>query len=275
MVQPGFTSVIVTTYNWPQALSAVLESLRFQDARNFEVCIADDGSTSSTRDLIDRFRDTFPVALRHIWQSDEGPRVAAIRNRAIEAADGEYIVFIDGDCLVMPDFVSTHRRLAERGWFVAGKRSWLRPALTNRVLARPRRFAGRGRRTWLARSLTNQCTRPFDFVPLPCDRHDRALDWRQVQTCNLGVWRADCVDINGFDERYFGVGLEDSDFALRLIRKDVFRKRGDHASVVLHLHHERRGRPPESRNLELFEELLAGDRFTAPIGLHSPRAKLA
>lgn len=106
-----------------------------------------------------------------------------------------------------------------------------------------------------------------DFVPLRCDRAARSRDWGQVWTCNLGVWRRDCLAINGFDERYLGVGLEDSDFVLRLIRKGIRRKRGDHASIVMHLHHERRLRPPESRSSELFEELLACDRFAAVVGL--------
>jgi glycosyltransferase involved in cell wall biosynthesis len=267
VAQPDLISVIVTTYNWPEALHAVLESLRAQDTRGFEVVIADDGSASPTRDVIDGFAAMSPVPVKHVWHPDEGPRVAAIRNRAIEAAEAPYVVFLDGDCVVLPDFVSTHRQLREQGWFLAGKRSWLRPGLTRRVLARPQRFAGNGRVKWLSRSLMNQCTRPADFVALDCDRTKRSGDWGQVWTCNLGVWRADCFAVNGFDERYLGVGLEDSDFVLRLIRHGVRRKRGDHASIVLHLHHERRSRPPESLSDQCFKELLACDRAVAVVGI--------
>jgi len=160
VAQPDLISVIVPTYNWPQALRAVLDSLRAQDAYDFEVVIADDGSAAPTRELIEDLSTNFPVPLSHVWQPDEGPRVAAVRNRAIEAATAPYIVFLDGDCLVLADFVRTHRQLREPGWFVAGKRSWLRPGLTRRVLANPRRFAANGRGRWLARSLMNQCTRP-------------------------------------------------------------------------------------------------------------------
>jgi glycosyltransferase involved in cell wall biosynthesis len=267
MASAPFISVIVTTYNWPDALQAVLNSLHAQDTSDFEVIIADDGSGAATRTVIGSFQTTFPVPLRHVWRPNEGPRPGKIRNRAIEAAQGEYIVVIDGDCLVLPDFVRTHRNLAEPGWFVAGKRSWLRPAITRRILASPDQLPQGGRLRWFARSLTNQCTRPFDFLPLSCDRYRRAEDWRQVQTCNMAFWRSDCVAVRGFDERYLGVGLEDSDLAVRLIRKGIRRKLGDHASIVLHLHHERRERPAESRNNEMFEELLASDRFAAIIGL--------
>lgn len=272
-MQPRSISVVVTTYNWPQALTAVLTALAAQDTRDYDVIIADDGSGEPTRDVIRSFRASYPVPLIHVWQPDDGPRVAAVRNRAIEASAADYIVFTDGDCVVMPDFVSQHRRLAERGWFVAGKRSWLRKGLTARVLAAPERFAGNGRLRWLGRSLLNGCTRPAEFLHLRCDRTARSKDWRQAQSCNLGVWRDDCTAINGFDERYLGHGLEDSDFAVRLIRHGVLRKRGDHASVVLHLDHpRRRDRPAQSRSTELFAELLAGDRVRAGIGIEQHQA---
>jgi glycosyltransferase involved in cell wall biosynthesis len=266
-VPPRKISVVITTYNWPQALAAVLTSLRVQTARDFDVIVADDGSGPATKEVIQSFQANFPVPLIHVWQPDDGPRVSAIRNRAIEASTADYIIFTDGDCLGLPDFVVRHRELAEEGWFVAGKRSWLRDRLTARVLAQPDRFVRDSRARWLLRSLGNQCTRPSQFLPLPCDRASRSLDWRQVQTCNVGVWREDCYKVNGFDEQYLGAGLEDSDFAVRLIRKGIRRKRGDHASIVLHLNHPRRAFPPASRSPELFKELLACDRSDAIIGL--------
>ena len=266
---PTLLSLVVTTYNWPQALAVVLESLRRQQDRNFEVVVADDGSGEETAALIRGFQADFPVPLRHAWQPDLGFRAAASRNRAIEKATGDYIVFLDGDCFVLPDFVAVNRRLAEPGWFVSGKRSYLRAGLTRRLLAGARPFGMASRPVWLGRSLLNQCTRPAEFIPRGDGpfRKAQADNWEKVQTCNLGVWRADCLAINGFDERYVGHGLEDSDFVLRLIRHGTRRKLGNNASLVLHLEHERRHRPPESRNAELFAALAAGDGWRAGMGL--------
>jgi glycosyltransferase involved in cell wall biosynthesis len=123
-------SVIVTTFNREDALDAVLRSLAMQGDRNFEVIVADDGSGAATANLIDAWKLKFAHRLEHIWHADQGFRAAEIRNRAILAARGTYCIFLDGDCIVRPDFVATHRRLAELGWFVTGNRVLLSPALT-------------------------------------------------------------------------------------------------------------------------------------------------
>ena len=266
---PPLLSILVSTYNWPQALAVVLESLRRQQDRNFEVVVADDGSGEETAALIRRFQADFPVPLVHIWQADQGYRLAASRNGALAATRGDYIVFLDGDCFVLPDFVAVNRRLAEPGWFVSGKRSYLRAGLTRRLLGGARPFGMASRPVWFCRSLLNQCTRPAEFIyrgdgPF---RKAQAENWEKAQTCNLGVWRADCVAVNGFDARYVGHGLEDSDFVLRLIRHGTRRKLGNNASLVLHLEHARRQRPPESRNAELFAALVAGNGWRAGVGL--------
>ncbi len=266
---PTLLSLVVTTYNWPQALAVVLESLRRQGDRGFEVVVADDGSGEETAALIRSFQADFPVPLKHAWQPDRGFRAAASRNRAIEATAGDYIVFVDGDCFVLPDFVARNRRLAEPGWFISGKRSYLRGGVSARILGGQPPVGMGSRLAWFGRSLLNQCTRPAEFVARGEGefRKKQAGNWEKVQTCNLGVWHADCVAINGFDERYVGHGLEDSDFVLRLIRSGVRRKLGNNASLVLHLEHERRDRPPESKNAELFAALAAGGGFRAGVGL--------
>ena len=114
-------SVIVATYNWPEALAAVLRALREQDEAPLEVLIADDGSRDDTRDLVEREARRFPVPLRHIWHDDTGFRLAAIRNKAIAASQGDYVVQLDGDILVHSAFVRDHRMSARRGVVGAGK----------------------------------------------------------------------------------------------------------------------------------------------------------
>ncbi|MEI6557598.1 MAG: glycosyltransferase family 2 protein [Rhodospirillaceae bacterium] len=266
---PTLLSILVSTYNWPQALAVVLESLRRQTDHHFEVVVADDGSGAETAALIRRFQADFPVPLKHAWQTDQGYRLAASRNRALEQTSGDYLVIMDGDCFVLPDFVAVHRQLAEPGWFVSGKRSYLRSGLSRRILDGVTPFGLTSRPVWLGRSLCNQCTRPAEFIRFGDGawRKKQPAAWQKVQTCNLGVWRSDCLTVNGFDERYVGHGLEDSDFVLRLLRSGARRKLGNHASLVLHLNHERRDRPPESKNAELFAALEAGVGFRAGIGL--------
>ena len=98
-------SLLIATYNWPQALACVLASVRAQRVAPLEVVIADDGSRDDTRRLIEREAQHFPVPIVHVWHEDTGFRLAAIRNKAIAQARGEYLVQIDGD-IVLGDALS-------------------------------------------------------------------------------------------------------------------------------------------------------------------------
>ncbi len=118
-------AVIVTTYNRPDALAAVLEGYLAQTDSDFELLVADDGSTKETAEVVRQFRARASFPIHHVWQEDAGFRAAAIRNRALAATDADYIVFTDGDCVPPPDFVACHRRLGERGWFLSGNRLML------------------------------------------------------------------------------------------------------------------------------------------------------
>jgi GT2 family glycosyltransferase len=269
--RPPVASVIISTYNWPRALCICLDSYLRQDTRDFEIVVADDGSRPDTHALIAQLQAEFPVAIKHVWQRDEGYRLAAIRNKAIKASSGEYLIFTDGDCFVLPDFVRTHLALREAGMFVSGRRSWLSRAMSARIIESGR-APSRARLGWLRAGLTAGCNRPFQFLSFPSHapfRYAKADKYDRAQTCNLAVSRADCLAIGGFDERYVGHGLEDSDFVVRLLRAGVRRKLGAHGSIVLHLHHDRRTRPAASPNEALFSELLRTERWISHAGLSS------
>ena len=101
-------SLIVSTYNWPEALNLCLNSIRNQTLLPDEVIIADDGSTEETRILVEKHKQDFPVPLYHIWQADEVFQLSKIRNKAIAFSSREYIVQIDGDLILSPHFLGDH-----------------------------------------------------------------------------------------------------------------------------------------------------------------------
>jgi glycosyltransferase involved in cell wall biosynthesis len=102
-------SLIVTTYNWPEALEACLQSAFKQTLLPKEIIVCDDGSTDSTKQVIDNLRKISPVSLVHLWQPDEGFQASKARNKGIAASVGEYIVQIDGDVLLHKDFIKGPR----------------------------------------------------------------------------------------------------------------------------------------------------------------------
>lgn len=263
------TCVIVTTYNRPDALALVLDGYLAQDTREFELIVADDGSTDDTRRLVEGYARRTPFALRHVWQEDLGFRAAAIRNRALAATDAEYVIFSDGDCVAPRDFVTQHVRLAESGYFLAGNRILLSEGFTAQALAR--RLAlhawrgGAWLRAWLRRDV-NRCL-PLLRLPNGAFRTRNPERWMGVKTCNLSAWRTDLIRVNGLDESYTGWGLEDSDLVIRLLRAGVRHKSARFAAPLFHLWHQEGDRSHLAENQQRLAAMLTSGRITAARGV--------
>jgi glycosyltransferase involved in cell wall biosynthesis len=251
-------SLIVTTYDWPAALDLVLESALRQTVSPGEVFVADDGSDERTaivvRGFIDRFRAR-GVPVHHVWHPDRGFRAAEIRNRALARARGDYILLVDGDCILHPAFTRSHLAFARPGAFVQGTRALLSEWRSARALSRRQTTfhalqAGISNRvnalsaSWLSRVV------PSSRDPLS-----------GVRSCNMGFWRADAVRVNGFDERFVGWGREDSDFVARMTIAGVRRRKLKFGGIVYHLWHPERPRDA----LEVNDQLLAHTRQAGAI----------
>jgi len=264
-------SVIVTTYNRVEALEAVLRSLAGQSDQEFEVVVADDGSTPATARAVASWTGRIGRRLTHVWHEDCGFRAAEIRNRAILVSQGAYCVFLDGDCIARPDFIAAHRRLAEPGWFVAGNRILMSPALTRKVLDERLVPETWPFTAWLAQRLRGGVNRLSAGLRLPLGplRRLRSRAWQGARSCNLGIWRADLDRVDGFDAEYSGWGKEDSDIIVRLLHAGVRRKDGAFATAVLHLWHPDENRSMLTANEGKLASTIAGDRIRARRGLSS------
>ncbi|WP_246149917.1 glycosyltransferase family 2 protein [Arenimonas fontis] len=232
---PMKTSLIVTTYNWPRALGRVLDSIAGQTRLPDEVIVADDGSGPDTAALLKARAARFPTALRHVWQEDQGFRAGRARNLAIAASRGDYLLLIDGDMVLHPDFVADHLAFATPGCFVQGSRVLTGPTTGARLLADPELrpspwLPGLDRRRnalrlpWLARRLFARRPRPP----------------RAIKTCNQGWWREDLLRLNGFDERMQGWGREDMELAWRAHHAGIHCRHLRFAALAWHLHHPER-----------------------------------
>jgi glycosyltransferase involved in cell wall biosynthesis len=269
MQQSPTISVVITTYNRPDALEAVVEACFMQDDKNFEIIIADDGSTANTRDTIERLAARSPVPLTHVWQPDEGFRAAMARNRGTLAATGDYIIFLDGDCVPQRDFIARHRLLAKPGFLVSGSRILLSQALTERVLREHIDVAGLGVLERLRYRLRGDMNKVLQTMLRWPDvlRVRRSFSWRRIKSCNLAVWKEDLLKVNGFDESFTGWGHEDSDLVLRLFHAGVLRKDGALATEVLHLWHREAQRDQESSNRKVVLQRAADKTIQATVGL--------
>ncbi len=265
-------SVVVSTYNRPDALQAVLEGFCHQQASSleWEVIVADDGSSGKTSDVVEAFRDRLSGRLKHVWHEDMGFRLAEIRNRAVMQASGDYLVFLDGDCIPLPDFIAQQAILAEAGWVVAGNRILLGQDFTDVYLKGQVKPVFEW--TWLdwgIRRLHGRINNALGWLrlPLPKWRKKRAQDWRLLRGCNIGVWTNDFLAVDGFDATFSGWGYEDSDFAVRLLRDGVKIKNGRFAVPVMHLWHRENDRSQSGENWARFEASLHGSHVRAVSGL--------
>jgi glycosyltransferase involved in cell wall biosynthesis len=255
------TTLVVTTYNRPDALALVLESAARQVQPPDELVVADDGSRPDTAEAVSAFaaRAAFPVI--HSWHEDLGFRVAAARNRAFARATGDYLVMVDGDIVLHPLFVQDHALAARQRRFVQGSRVMLSRAVTAAALS-----AGRTRFGPWTRGLGNRLNAVHSRALSALASH-RSHDVLRVRSANLACWRADVRSVNGFDEDFVGWGREDSEFVARLQHAGLERLQLKFAGIGYHLWHPEEPRQALPRNQRILEETLATRRTHCPNGI--------
>ncbi|MEM7262107.1 MAG: glycosyltransferase, partial [Planctomycetota bacterium] len=220
--------------NKPHQLSLVLEGLRHQTSDDYEVIVADDGSTDDTRTLIEEYADSVSFRVHHAWQADDGFRAARVRNLGVKAAEGDRIVFLDGDCVPFPNFLDAHAAGARDDVAFAGDRLFLdrEPSA----------------------ALTCAEVADGSFVERIPKSEFRSLRWRamknrvysatrlkerpKVVTANLSLSRKAFESVNGLDERFVGWGHEDEDLRRRLVRRGTQIASVFTTAQVCHLWHK-------------------------------------
>lgn len=209
--------------------------------------IADDGSTATTRELIETFAPTFQCRLTHAWQDDLGFRVARARNCGIASSRGDYVILLDGDMLLHPSLGADHRARVRQNSFLQGGRLRASERETTQWLA-----GKRARFDWL---LDGQFDTKHEFKR----RHAFRAMWLarraarrggNVMSCNMSFWRTDLDRVNGFDERMQGYGSEDIALAAQLRNAGARQRQLKHAGLAVHLHHATRA-PPDPHDLAI------------------------
>jgi len=271
MQQAPLISLVITTYNRPDALRAVVEACFTQQDKNFEIIIADDGSTANTRETVAALKQRSPVALLHVWQPDAGFRAAMARNRGTLAARGAYVIFLDGDCIPRSDFIAQHRKLARPGYLVSGSRILMSAELTRQILTGAIDLRRASLPQMLGYRLKGHLNKTAQLLLRWPDigRESKRFTWRRIKSCNLGVWRSDLDTVNGFDESFTGWGHEDSDLVVRLFNAGVMRKDGAFATEVFHLWHHEAQRDQESSNRAVVLARASDNTIVATQGLSS------
>jgi glycosyltransferase involved in cell wall biosynthesis len=235
-------TLIITTYNWPESISLVIESIKCQTIIPDEVIVADDGSTKETKDLINNFKNLSDLNIIHSWQEDIGFRAARSRNNAIDKSSGDYIILIDGDTILHTNFVKDHIAFAEPGYFIQGSRVLLSESQTNRAIAKNNinfsffSFGLKNRKNSIHSDLLSKIF------------SNKKNHLEGIKSCNMSFYRKDCLNINGFNNEFEGWGREDSEFVVRLMNAGIKRKSIRFNAIQFHLWHNKSSRTLFKRN---------------------------
>lgn len=231
------SSLVISTYNRPDALQLCLESVLRQKQLPAEVVIADDGSGEETKQLIAGFQKNAPVPIVHVWQPDDGYQLARIRNRAFAAAKGDYILQIDGDLVLEEHFVHEHLQMSRPNYFVSGSRTMMDAELTGKLLKKEVPASDILKyRQHLGKRHNAVRSAPLRTMSYAWQRSRR--NYKYVFGCNMAFWKKDLVAVNGYNESFKGWGKEDNELAVRLQNAGIKLRFIKFGAVVYHLHHK-------------------------------------
>ena len=265
-------SVIISFYNNFKFLELVFAGFERQTNKNFEILLADDGSKKEIIEKIEYYIKRSSLNIRHIWHEDQGWRKNAILNKAIQAAESDYIIFIDGDCIPHKSFINEHFVNKQKNTILAGRRSNLSKFISDKLTYKnvkngilERKFALTG---LLLKSITggshleNAIYFKNNFIRKKINKKDRG-----VLGSNFSLYKSDIVEVNGFDERYTKPAVgEDTDLEYRLRNAGKKVKTVKHLAIQYHLFHKKLER--DKTNLDYLNQVIENKTTYTPYGIN-------
>ena len=238
--------IIISTYNNPSWLEKTLWGYLYQTRPADEIIIADDGSKEDTRLLINSFKDKLPI--KHIWHEDNGFQKSRILNKALITSQSEYIIFTDQDCIPRKDFIATHIKYAEEGFFLSGGYFKLPMNISLQLSQEDIATGNAFSLKWL-----KQQHLKYNFKCTKLIKNSKFNQFMNFITptkatwngCNASGWRKDMLTINGFNEE-MQYGGQDREFGERLFNLGIKSKQIRYSAIVIHLDHKRPYKTKES-----------------------------
>jgi glycosyltransferase involved in cell wall biosynthesis len=249
-------SLIVAVYKDIEALDLIVNALKTQTYKNFEVIIVEDNDSELMKDYISQIDG---LNIKHTFQPDIGIRKTRSLNNGILASEGEYLIFIDGDCIPYSTFIESHVKLSEPGYIISGRRCNLGPKYSG--FLRDKEIS--------ALDLERSFIYKFPAITLDCkEGHAEAGFYfkangflyatffknrkttKSLVGCNYSCFKSDMLKINGYDEGYgeSSVG-DDTDLEWRFKALGLKIKSAKNVANMFHLYHDR-----GSRNEILFSQ---------------------
>jgi glycosyltransferase involved in cell wall biosynthesis len=268
-------SIIVAVYKDIQALNLIVQALEHQTYKNFELVVAEDAANDAMRDYIASVKT---ISIKHTYQEDNGVQKARSQNNGVLAADGELLIFIDGDCIPYTTFVEAHVTLSQKGVVRSGRRLNL-PAEFSSAFREGKLKSWEFEKSfwkYLPKLMADKEARfkqgiyinPkgwFYRIFIDSNRRKSA-----ILGCNFACFRSDMIAINGFDESYGETAVsDDMDLDWRFRAYDLKLKSCKNAANVFHLHHKAHDRGDASAQVAKMREREAKGEYVCELGLNT------
>jgi Glycosyltransferases, probably involved in cell wall biogenesis len=263
-------SVIISVYNKIEFLKLVLAGFERQTEKDFEVIVADDGSSEENVKHMELLLKDYSFSVSHLWHGDKNFRKNRILNKAIMLAQSNYLIFIDGDCVPHKKFVEEHYGCSKKNTCLTGRRVNYSEKITKKITieAISAGYLESIHPDFILDGIFGKSVDVEKGIYLKSRylRNFFNVKKRGIIGCNFSLFKDDMLKINGFDERYEAASVgEDSDIEYRLKLAGVEIQSVNHIAVQYHLHHKKQPRP--QKNLDLFEKIKESNLPFTPFGI--------
>ena len=252
-------SLVIAVYKDVQALELILDSLKLQTYKNFEVIVAEDGESKEMASFISKAREIYTFEVLHTTQEDLGVRKARSQNNAILASNGEYLVFIDGDCILYSTFLQGHAKLAQEGIVLSGRRINLPEQLTQKVKSKrvfPIKIEKKLFTEYLYLAFDKEVKYEQGVYLRPDSYIYKAFFQNKIRStsilgCNFSLWKKDMLALNGFDESYGESAVSDDvDWDWRFKAYGLETRSCKNVANMMHLWHRAHNRGDASNQMQ-------------------------
>ncbi len=262
-------SLIISVYKKIKPLSLIFDALKNQSFNEFEVIISDDGSGEEMKKYILSQKNKFPFPVKHISHDDSGFRKNKILNKSILNSGGEYLIFLDGDCIPHSEFIKEHFKNKKVNTALCGRRVMLGEKISEEALQgnitdfSPLKLFwdsvfGGERKTSYA----------DDSVYLSNNLFRKKISKQRINLtgCNFSLHKNMILKINGFDKNYAGPGIgEDSDIEFRLKLSGAEFSSVKNLAIIYHIYHSETKVNPA--NIEYFAKVKSSGNFICKNGI--------
>ena len=236
-------SLIVNVYNQAKQLDILLESALKQTNQNFEIIIADDGSSVETEEVVKKWNSKLDI--RRVWHEDRGFYRTIILNSAVKIATSDYLIFVDGDMILHHRFIEMHLKYAHPQRVMCGWRGCkIRQDVSERIIRKEIEFST-NTASVIWRGLKGQMIKPFRTMIIQNKllRKIMCKERHHVGGCNFAMHKKNYELCNGMDETILQYGYEDHEIGARLKNNGIKAVGIRNCANTYHLEHGKSENP--------------------------------